>query len=160
MRHPRNTTGEKSRAIAPLFNNAAKHNARLKINFYNLSSSEKYDELLKELSPYTTKQIESFFEREGRVFLGEAILFNSAHPLNFLVSNIPWKAVNQVFNNDKIYFFGEFLYVQKMAETKLNRRKRDITTEKFKLFLKIEPEGVQEFMREHASSMTGSMLHL
>jgi hypothetical protein len=158
MWHLHNTTDKKNRTITTAFDNDAKLDARLKRKLYNLFFSEKYDELLKELSSYTTEKIESFFEREGGAFLRQAIVFNSAHPLNFLVSNIPWKAVNEVFNNNKIDFLEEFLYLEKIAETKLDRRHRDITTEKFTLFLKIEPEGVQEFMSENASSMTGTML--
>eukprot|EP00298_Acanthocystis_sp_HF-20_P002002 c12476_g1_i1.p1 GENE.c12476_g1_i1~~c12476_g1_i1.p1 ORF type:complete len:165 (-),score=13.76 c12476_g1_i1:79-573(-) len=136
------------------FTGKKKQYVKIKRKFLNLLLLEKYQELSQELLKYPDEEIKSFFIEEGYGILKQAILASTARLLEFIVQKIPLEAVRHVFDNDKIDFLEGFLYAKKMMESRgsNDQKERDLMIEKFILFLKLEPIGVQEFMNEYTSN--------
>lgn len=133
------------------FTGLKKSYVRFRRLFVNLLITENYEQLSKELTLHTPQDIKAFFLEEGQFLLVQAIAAGNIQPLNFIIANIPFEAVKDVFNKGLPKILKNFLYAQKRREERgeSSPEWHYLMMEKFKLFLKISSGEVQKFMGEH-----------
>ena len=145
---------KKTSHMTPMFDKITKNYDGFRKKCINLLLSSNYQQLHTELVAHTPSEIAAFFEKQGHIFLNQAIIARSIQPLNFIVQNIPMEAIRKSFNSDNLNFLKGFVYASKMLESgnENTADEQNLMIEKFNLLLKIEPTAVQEFMEQYASS--------
>ncbi len=115
--------------------------------------THQYDKLQQEIIKYNldTKDLAEFFYKEGSPILYSPVAFAvDNRALMFLYKNIPIGALKKALSNDDFSMLKAFLRAESGLEKSvaIDISKRRTRIERFSLLLKIDAEGVSNFMKE------------